>query len=169
MGLNPIYRCLYIAFSLRNQPSLFPESRSLYSTTSQKLDPCMRTYSTHVYIYTGLDPIYIYTVFNLRLPPALGRTQFLEARTVDGVTTNNYGCILMLRYWSSRWYSTLRTLVLLAAGFRRQPTPAHPFPVSSVVLVWPVHARGFCHSPRRFLACFYKSMHLGNTPPRSTV
>jgi len=38
--------------------------------------------------------------------------------------------------------------------FRRQPTPVHPFPVSSVVLVWPVRARGFCHSPRRFLACW---------------
>jgi len=37
-------------------------------------------------------------------------------------------------------------------AFRRQLTPAHPFPVSSVVLVWPVHARGFCHSPRRLLA-----------------
>jgi len=83
-----------------------------------------------------------------------------------------YGCISMLRYWSSRRYSTLRTLVLLAADFSSSvPTPAHQFPVSSVVLVWPVHARGFCHSPRRFLACFYKSIyrHLGNTPPRSTV
>jgi len=38
----------------------------------------------------------------------------------------NYGCISMLRYWSSLRYSSLRTLFLLAADLRRQPTPAHP-------------------------------------------
>ena len=40
--------------------------------------------------------------------------------------TPHSGCISMLRYWSSLRYSSLRTLCLLAADLRRQPTPAHP-------------------------------------------
>jgi len=32
----------------------------------------------------------------------------------------------------------LGTLFLVAADLRRQPTPAHPYQASSVVLVWPV-------------------------------
>jgi len=47
----------------------------------------------------------------------------------------------------------LRTLFLLAADLRRHPTPAHPYPISSVVLV-SCSARGFCHSPHRFLIVF---------------
>jgi len=43
----------------------------------------------------------------------------------------------MQRYWSSLRYSFLRT-VSVGCRLRRHPTPAHPFPVSSVVLVWPV-------------------------------
>jgi len=44
----------------------------------------------------------------------------------DAEVTSYYGCISMLRYWSSLRYSSLRTLFLLAADLRRQPTPAHP-------------------------------------------
>jgi len=58
-----------------------------------------------------------------------------------------YGCISMQRYWSSIRYSFLRTLFVLAADIRPHPTPAHPFPVSSVVLVWPV-PRGVSVIPR---------------------
>jgi len=55
-----------------------------------------------------------------------------------------FGCISMQRYWSSL--------------LRYCPRDS-------------VRVNRFCHSPRRFLACFYKSIyrHLGNTPPRSTV
>jgi len=41
----------------------------------------------------------------------------------------------------------LGTLFLLAADLRRHLTPAHPCPVSSVVLVWPV-PRGVSVIPR---------------------
>jgi len=60
---------------------------------------------------------------------SLGRARVRMARS------HKYGCISMLRYWFSLRYSSLRTLFLLADDLRRQPTPAHPFPVSYVLLV----------------------------------
>jgi len=73
-----------------------------------------------------------------------------------------YGCISMQRYWSTPRYSFLRTVFVgcrsTSSSNSRPPVPSF---FCCVGVACP--ARGFCHSPRRFLACFYKSIyrHLG--------
>ena len=79
-----------------------------------------------------------------------------------------YGCISMQRSWSSLRYSFHRTLFLLAADLRRHPTPAHPFPVSSVVLVWPV-PRGVSVIPRAVSLRVSSSQSTGRSNGFNTV
>ena len=47
--------------------------------------------------------------------------------------------------------------VFVGCRLRRHPTPAHPGFFCCVGVACP--ARGICHFPRRFLACFYKSIY----------